>query len=253
MKSIMTVGIVLALTAAANAGIVLQDDFSNNGNLVTSTPDVGTAWVAHSGAGSTPIGVSAAGATLAQGSGSREDANAGFAGGEVAGAGEQFYASFSITVTGADPVTSTYFAHFSDAGTSAFAGRVGVIDGTSDFKFAIFSGSTATAAVYPTETTFGSTHTVVVSYNYDDGLTQLWVDPVAGLGENDLGQAAKISGTLVAATAIKAFAFRQAGGNTVEVIDDLVVGTSWADVVVPEPTAIAFLGLGGLTLLRRRR
>ena len=37
-------------------------------------------------------------------------------------------------------------------------------------------------------------------------------------------------------------------------IDELRVGDSWADVVlVPEPTALAFLGAGALGLLARRR
>lgn len=35
--------------------------------------------------------------------------------------------------------------------------------------------------------------------------------------------------------------------------DEILVGDTWADVTVPEPSAFAFLGVGALGLLRRRR
>jgi hypothetical protein len=249
---------VLALAAAANGSILVQDDFSTPGNLVGTAADVGGTWAAHSAAGVTPVVVTAGQATVAQGAGSREDVNVTFAGGEVASAGKKYYAAFTLKVTGADPVGSVYFAHFSDTGTATFTSRIGVTDAAADYKLGIFTGSTAVGATYPTELAFNTTHRVVVSYAYDTGVSEMWVDPVASLGENDPGQAAKISATVTndLNKAIKAFAFRQATVPTgtqasTQVVDDLVVATSFAEAV-PEPATLVLLSLGTVALLRRR-
>lgn len=46
-------------------------------------------------------------------------------------------------------------------------------------------------------------------------------------------------------------AFHELGDTFV--IDNIRIGTTWEDVVVPEPSAIVLLGLGGIAALRRRR
>ena len=41
--------------------------------------------------------------------------------------------------------------------------------------------------------------------------------------------------------------------SDVVTFDGYVVGQTWGDVVIPEPTTMVLLGMGGLAVLRRRR
>ncbi len=266
---LMTVGLMVG---TANATVVVSESFSHPlGNLVGQTPEIGGVWTAHSSPGLTPIQVVADGppigspnsAQLAQGSGSREDANTLFANGEVAGPGEKFYAGFCVKATGTDPVGAVYFAHFSDTGTSVFTARVGVVDATADYRFAIFASSTGIAATYPVDYLFGTWHRVVTSWEYNTGTTKMWIDPDPALAEDDPLQVPSISATITndANRAIMAYALRQASvptgtQPTTETLDNLAVGTLFSEVAsacIPEPATLGLLMMGGLAAFRRRR
>ena len=54
----LRITLVSALLAAASAAILVRDDFSTDGNLVGSRPDVGGNWSQNSGTGSGSIAVS---------------------------------------------------------------------------------------------------------------------------------------------------------------------------------------------------
>jgi hypothetical protein len=254
MNKMKLIAAALALVGmsgmAAHASILVNEPFATDGGLVGTNPTVGGPWAAHSGAGSVPVQVSSGAAIIAQGAGSREDVNVAFAGGETAGAGEKFYASFDLTI--ADPaaaVTSGYFAHFLQ-GTSSFTTRVWVAPGTTsaNFKLAISGGSTI-ESTWASDLSYGTTYKVVMLYDYDNALTtgaKLWVNPV-----NE--SSTSISSTTGFQNAIFALAFRQAAGNTSQTIDNVLVGTTFTDVV-PEPTGLAVLGIGAAVgLLARRR
>jgi len=268
---------LVSLTATANASLVVKDTFtaaSYPTNLVGHTPEIGGTWVAHSATGLTPIQIIndnppatlPGSAYLSQGSGSREDANTGFLGGETAGPGSKYWAGFCVKVTGTDPLSAVYFAHFSDAGTSLFQARVGVYDpSVIDFQFALFSGSTAIAATYPTLIAYNTWHRVVTTYEYSTGIQELWVDPDPTKGPYDQanGQVPFVSFTGTTSTGIKAYCFRQAtvsptSGVSQQTIDNLAVGnalTDWPDVAspcIPEPATLSLLALGAFALLRRR-
>jgi hypothetical protein len=201
-------------------------------------------WVAHSGAGSVPIQVGATGTTLVHGGGSREDANVSFT---AIGAGQTYYFGFDVVVNGGD--TNVYFAHFKDA-ASDFTVRTFVTSfGGSDFTFGLSAAGTAPDVTWATGLDFGTTYRVVGAYDADTQLNRLWVNPTL---ETDTS----ISFTDPAANAVSAFALRQAGGDSTQLISNLAVGTSFGDVVaVPEPSTIALAGIGavGLVLYRMRR
>lgn len=215
----------------------------NSGNLVGQD-----GWAAHSGSGSVPIQVGASGTTLAQGSGTREDANVSFT---PISAGETYFFGFDVVVNGGS--TAVYFAHFKDSandftvrtflGPSAIGG---------DFLFGLSPAGSVPEVTWGTGLAFGQTYRVVGAYTADTLLNRLWVDPVTEASTF-------ISATETAAAAVSAFGLRQASGDSTQLISNLAVGTSFSDVaVVPEPSSIVLAGLGSLVAAgayaaRRRR
>lgn len=235
-----TICAVSLTPAAVRASVFYTDTFSYpNGDLTTVASPL---WVGHSGTG-TFVPVSAGQISLAQGSGSRQDVNR--ATGSTLGVGETWYAGFDVAVTGGS--ATAYFAHFI-SGTSVFGDRLFVTPTTGDFTFGISQVGAAPDVSWGTALNFGTTYRVVLSYDFDTGVNKLWVNPTMS-GDTS------IAWTGVASTAFTGFAFRQGSGDSVQVIDNLVVGTTFNDVVaVPEPASAAMIGLGviALGLLRRQ-
>jgi hypothetical protein len=257
MKIIKSVAAALALAGltgtAANGAILVNESFTYaNGNIVGQDPAVGTVWAAHSGAAATPVQVTGGAIVLAQGAGSREDVNIGFEGGEIASAGETFYAAYDLTVP--DPGAAIVDVNFAEflAGTTTFDARVWVTaPTTAGYRLAVSNDSSITDAdgeVRTADLAFGTTYRVVTSYNFDTKQSSIWINPTLStpaLTATDPGFSDPVT----------AYAFRQAAGNTGQTIDNLIVSTSPEDVgvSVPEPTGLALIGLGSLYVLRRRR
>lgn len=238
--SIFCISICLLWANVGSADtILLNETFTYpNGNLTSNA-----GWVAHSGSGSSAVQVSSGAIILAQGAGSREDVNYDL--GQTMAAGDIWRFEFDVAVNGTANATNTYFAHFKDAGTGTlFNSRLFVAAPTSggNFTFGIDENSgTTPGAVFNQAFNFGTTYRVFAEYNFDLGVTELWVG-------------SKANGVITSTVAdiaqpMRAMAFRQAGGNTSMVIDNLVV------TAVPEPTAaglLALTGVAGLAFRRRR-
>lgn len=244
---LVTAGFAAAVGFSAGAAPLVIDPFTySDGNLVGNTPSLGGTWAAHSGGGSTPIQVASGKISIAHGTGTREDANIPL--GLTLGAGGKLYSSFDLTV--ADPgatIVDAYFAMFLQ-GTGNFDGRVWITaPTTSGYRLAISNDNSITDSdgeVRTTDLAFGQTYSVVTVYDYDAKAAKLWINPAL---ETDPSFNAADPGF---SDASSAYAFRQAGGNTTQVIDNLKVGTTFADVV-PEPASLSLLCLGGLFLRRR--
>lgn len=238
----------IALMATPSMGtLLLNETFSySDGGLVANS---GGNWTAHSGAGSNSQTVSSGMASLVQGSGSREDTNRLI--GSTLAAGGKWYAGFDVSVDGSTATGPVYFAHFKDSTTTNFSSRVwsAAPQSAGDYTLALSSSSNAPIN-WGADLDFGTTYRVVISYAFDTGAAELWVNPA-----NELST--KITDTGTASRALLAFALRQgtppSGANaTTQLVDNLLVGTTFNEVV-PEPGTLSLLGIGALALIRRRR
>ncbi len=254
MRKVACILAVCALcTWTANATLLLTDTFEayNYGDLV---PQGG--WATHSGTGSPVQVVADNGFTylgthaiqLIHGSGSRQDVNKSL--GTTLGPGQKFYAAFDVKVDGPLGTGADYFAHFRDVGTGTlFVSKVGVQPDGTGFNFTLTAGAGSTpTAIFPGTFTLGTWHRIVSAYTYDTKLNEVWVDPISEASTEITGTwGGSSSGNCPAEN----YAFRQGGnGTAIHTVDNLLVGTSFNEVL-PEPGSLMlFLGLLGLA--RRR-
>lgn len=226
---------ILLLCVTANAAIVVEEDFTHaDGALVGQTPSPGPggAWAAHSGAGNKAIQVASGEISLDQSTGSGEDVNTAFT---AIGAGGTIYGGFDVRLASGQTVnpdaSGLYFAHFKDSGTFLFRGRVFITAPASggDFGVGLDADGSAPSAIWATDLSFNTTYRIIVSYDFDTGNSQLWID-AAMAGDTSITDNA---GT--ASTAIEAFAFRQAADYTgSQVIDNLIVSDTFPEAVPVE-------------------
>lgn len=240
-----------ALASASQAAIYINENFNYaDGSLNGKDPATGGPWTAHSGTAG-QIQVGSGKITLVQGTQS-EDVNSAFEGGFAMSAGSVLYSGFDLTVPSVTAaITDVAFAHFL-TGTTAFDARVWMTAPTaSGFRLGLSNDNSITdgdGEVRTADLSFDTTYRVVTSYDFSAKQGKIWINPV---DINSANLAATDPGFSDAAVA---YAFREAAGNTQQVIDNLVVSSDFADVVgvVPEPTSLGLIA-GVVTIARRRR
>jgi hypothetical protein len=256
MKRLLLLPLVLmaGLFNAAHAELVVfSDDFSVDGPLLGSTPDVGGVWTITGTSVVSPLTVTGGSLGLVT---TGQDAYAAFASQVPTTGGTSLATSFLLNVSAAQ-ATGDYFLHLSDpAGTTGnfydrVYARASVNPGFFNLGLASFSG-TGSVITYGGDLPLGTPTSVISTWNFVDGLANdtlsLTVDSASYLtGYTWTGNAEP-------AAFVSAVNIRQgtAANAPTLTIDNLVV-TSIS--VIPEPTSLMLVGsvAGALGWVRRRR
>jgi hypothetical protein len=193
-----------------------------NGSLVTNSAFF---WSTHGGStGQTQVASEKLGVQSSQ----SEDVNAALLRGPYpVGSGTTLYASFRVNFTGLPSTGGEYLAHFGRT-TATFRGRIFASTAgaaTGSLRLGLSNGTSPQDTQVPMDLSLSNTYLVVIRYQIDSATSTLWINPSAG---TDPGTTAADSTTAVA---IPAFAFRQSAGIGTSIMDELIVGTSFSDVV----------------------
>ncbi len=219
----------------AGAAILLSDSFSySDGPLVTVSSNL---WVHHSGSVTGEVAVVSGRVLLNEAK--TEDVNALLAGQPYPSSGSTnvFYASFTVKFTSLPNGGGTYFAHFKNS-SSGYRARIWALPGgAAPNKFRLGISSTSSSDISATNSTDLSLNTdyIVVTRLVNSNSSTLWINPAA---ESDPGISTSDSPS---AFTVVSYALRESTGEGALSIDNLRVGTSFADVVtggLGQPPAI---------------
>ena len=225
---------VLIGPAAAPASMLLFEPFDyTNGPLVTVSAG---AWTTHSGVSGQMDVISG---RLDMRVPETEDVNTLVPGQPYAATSSAvLYASFTVNLSSLPSVAGQYFAHFKGSGTSNFRAKVFALTGgagAGQFRLGIANSTGSTASVTnAANLNLNTDYRVYVRYSISNGVATLWVDPDSEASPSVTGSDATSGATLTS------FALRQDTGIGVIALDDLRIGTSFADVytapVIAPPT-----------------
>ncbi|AHF93449.1 hypothetical protein OPIT5_27875 [Opitutaceae bacterium TAV5] len=239
------------LVTHAGATIVATDSFSYTANSALNGASGGTGWTAAWTASSA--------ASVADGSARFGVGSTAPNGNEIAyrtfdaQSGDELYVSFTITATGHEG--NDFFALWLDQASSTGGGtdthsgsrlNVGMSSG------ALFARPTTggTNTIAGSSVIDGTSYHIVVRYSKGVGLSvfntaTLWINPTSS-SDTPIGAISSASGL----ASISAVGFRGVSNEATDryFVDDLVIGTTWADVApIPEPRSVA-LGAGFVAL-----
>jgi len=168
----------------------------------------------------------------------------------------QIYYSFLFNATAVNSANNYFTAM--NPGTSTPNGGSDAIDAYfySSGKIEVRGNAQSATAGTGTALSLNTTYLIVEMIDLDAKTASLWIDPDSStFGGTAPTATATLSG--IAATAVDNVGFKaQAAAGGPFYIDNLLIGTTWADVTpTPEPTTCALAGLGllGLVIARRMR
>jgi PEP-CTERM motif len=249
---LLGVGVVSTTLFSARANVVFSDDFGSYtaGNLVGQGP-----WTITGTSVVNPIQVSSGAISLTT---TGQDAYANFSSSVANATGGNIFVGLTLDVTSAQ-ATGDYFVHMVQTGgnTSGFYDKIWAKATTGGYLLG-FQDTSGTVVFGSVALTLGTTHRVVLEEDFVSGdkndTFELYVDPTdTSVAANNTPYASGTwSSALSELASYGAINLRQ-GTTTVapaETIDNLDVGTAFSDVstgIVPEPSTLALLTLGGLS------
>jgi len=250
-------------TSAVEAAVLFGDQFNYANGELTINDGTGDnvsngAWVPHSGQTFNDNIDVINGEAEVLNSGS-EDAKRVVPGGAFMDAGDKWYFAAEVTVNdrradpGAQGVNNDYFLHFMDNGfgfrTRVFLDNPSTGVGGAGYRFGLSATSGAQTQVWGSDLTFGTQYTIIGSYDFDSGASELWVNPVDESSAKLVESTTVGPGTFIDALSLRQDFISPGTPNNQVLIDAVGVGESFADALaglaIPEPTSAA-LGLVGL-------
>jgi hypothetical protein len=252
MKNMVRLVVILAVAALAtlqaHATVLMYDTFTQaDGDLVGHTPDVpgSGAWYTFSGAN--PL-VTVGNKAIVDENQSQDDGYT-YGGTHTADA---LYGSAVINLSTA-PSGTTYFMAFHQDATTFYAGKIfAVSDGLGGFQLGCSYGANSVQSPLSASLSLNTDYTIAFEQDSTGGISnqtmRVWINPVS---EGSPSLLATDGSAFV--DDLNAIALRQSGGEGVIAVDNLKIGTSFADVI-PEPSTIFLVitGLVGLLAIRRR-
>jgi endonuclease/exonuclease/phosphatase family metal-dependent hydrolase len=224
-KVVFCIATFLLSATLSGAALLLNDTFSYpDGPLVTVS---GGVWVHHSGSVNGEVTVTSGRVFLNEAN--TEDVNTLLAGQPYlsSGATNVFYASFTVKFTSLPSSGGAYFAHFKDSSTGFRARIWALTSGAATGKFRLGISSTSgsvISATSPVDLSLNMDYTIVTRLVNSSSISTLWISPAS---END----SSISTSESASTfTVVSYALRENTGEGALNMDNLRVGTSFADV-----------------------
>ncbi len=208
---------ILTLAFQSQATVLFSENFAYADGAITnvSISPTATNWVEHSTG--TPLLV-AGGRALVTGA-SAEDVSR-----SLGAVQTLVYARFTLNATNLPSGASTYFAHIRDTGNN-FRGKVFTTTTNAvagGFRLGLAALANSPAVTLSQDLLLTNNYSVVLAWDAVANTAYLWVNPAS---ESD--PPATEAGTSIVTTN---FSLRQATGIGALFVDDLVVGTTFADV-----------------------
>ena len=224
-KVVFCIATFLLSATLSGAALLLSDTFSYpDGPLVTVS---GGVWAHHSGSVTGEVAVASGRMRINEDN--TEDVNALLAGQPYPASGTTnvVYASFTVKFTSLPGGGGAYFAHFKGSGNT-FRARIWALPGGAALdRFRLGISSTDTSAAGATNTMdlrLNTDYTVVTRLVNSNSVSTLWINPTS---ENDSSISTSEGAS---AFTVVSYAFRESDYEGALSIDNLRVGTSFADV-----------------------